>query len=99
MRNQVRRVETLKGEGTATARDGRSRSVSYSLTLYEHMVRTKTELPPNVMLRAGYREAFGRMSPACFFNEWGVTLTTADGQKFLIEQMDLLGLVNCRPQE
>lgn len=77
----MRQIETMKGKGTVTSRDGTQQvSVQYELHLYQQEIPAGTLADPTATL-PGLKEIRGHVKPVCFFGQNGLTLQMQDGRK------------------
>ena len=67
----MRHIEAHSGEGTVTAPDGQSVSVSYRLDIFENEIPDTTP---------GLKSIEGKVLPLCFFGQAGLILKIADGR-------------------
>ena len=61
-------IETLKGSGTVTVRDGQQVSVKYDLSVYEEDIPVTTFSTPRASI-SGLKEVRGRVDPVGFVGQ------------------------------
>jgi hypothetical protein len=81
----MQHIETLSGEGSVTAPDGQSLSVSYRLDIFEDLNESGTT--------PGKKSIQGKVLPLCFFGRAGLILKMADGRTLRFYFADAAGKI------
>jgi len=88
----MKHVETMRGNGTVTAKSGQTTAVRYELRVYQEEIPCGTLDNPHATI-PGLKTIQGVVEPVCFLGENDLLLTMQDGRKLKFFFTDQKGSV------